>query len=851
MLRIAWRSLTAHKLRTVLTTLAILLGVAMISGTYVLTDQIDKGFQQIFTDAYKGVDVTVTRKPAFTGSQMSGAVTGLPESVVAQVKGVDGVATAVGYVTGTGAVAVNGKVVGTGGSPTLFFSYSPGMEQLQPNTFVQGAPPARSGEVGIIQKLAQDQKLGVGSKLQVITQTGSRTATVSGVFTFAAQSSLGGSLIIDTTLRDAQQWFDLPGRVSEIDVKGVAGVSPETLAGRVRAVVPPGAEVKTGAQAAADQTKQISDAIGTFLKPALLSFGGIAVLVGAFIIFNAFSMTVAQRRREFAMVRALGASRRQVLVSVATEALAMGVFASLLGMLAGLGVAAGVNQLFKAIKVDIPHSGLVLEPRTIIIALAVGVLVTLLSAIIPATRATRVPPMAALQEGAALPPSRFSRYTPFVAVAVAVFGGLFIAAGMFGPGGTTQRLGTLALGAVLIFVAVAMVSRYLIRPIAGGLGWPLQKLSPVSGRLARDNSIRNPGRTAATASALMIGLGVVVFVAVFAQGLKSSFVDGIDRMVKADYIVQGQNFMAIPSDTVGKLQAVGGVQGVSGLDIQQVQVDKKLTGVSAVDPATFGPLWHFDWLDGGSDSLLKELGTTKALIEQQTAATLGLKTGQKFTMTTVDGKRATFTVAGEYKDPMLLNGIVITNSAYSRVFPQPALFMVFVKGDSGTAGPQQLAALKTALKDVPTAKVQTVAEYKDSVVKQVNQLLNLLYGLLAMSVLISLFGIVNTLVLAVFERTREIGLTRAIGMSRRQVRATVRYESVITSIIGAIMGIVIGIVFAWVVTTRFAGQGITFSIPGTQLVVFLILAVIVGVIAAILPARRAAKIDILEAIHYE
>jgi len=851
MFRIAWRSLTAHKLRTILTTLAILLGVAMISGTYVLTDQIDKGFQQIFTDAYKGVDVTVTRKPAFTGSEMSGAVTGLPESVVTQVKGVDGVATAVGYVTGSGAVAVDGKVVGTGGSPTLFFSYSPGMEQLQPNTFVQGAPPARSGEVGIIQKLAKDQKLGVGSKLQVITQTGSRTVTVSGVFTFAAQSSLGGSLIIDTTLPDAQQWFDLPGQVSEIDVKGVAGVSPETLAGRVRAAVPPGAEVKTGAQAAADQTKQVSDAIGTFLKPALLSFGGIAVLVGAFIIFNAFSMTVAQRRREFAMVRALGASRRQVLVSVAAEALAMGVFASLLGLLAGLGVAAGVNQLFQAIKVDIPHSGLVLEPRTIIIALAVGVLVTLLSAIIPATRATRVPPMAALQEGAALPPSRFSRYTPFIAVAVAIFGGLFIAVGMVGPGGTTQRLGTLALGAVLIFVAVAMVSRYLIRPIAGGLGWPLQKLSPVSGRLARDNSIRNPGRTAATASALMIGLGVVVFVAVFAQGLKSSFVDGIDRMVKADYIVQGQNFMAIPPDVVGKLQAVGGVQGVSGLDIQQVQVDKKLTGVSAVDPATFGPLWHFDWLGGGSDALLKELGTTKALVEQQTAATLGLKTGQKFTMTTVDGKQATFTVAGQYKDPMLLNGIVITDSAYRRVFPRSALYMAFVKGGAGAAGPQQLAALKGALKDVPTATVQTVAEYKASMVKQVNQLLNLLYGLLAMSVIISLFGIVNTLVLAVFERTREIGLTRAIGMSRRQVRATVRYESVITSIIGAIMGIVVGIAFAWVVTTRFAGQGITFSIPGTQLVVFLILAVIVGVIAAILPARRAAKIDILEAIHYE
>ena len=371
---------------------------------------------------------------------MMSAAAGLPESLVGQVKAVDGVATAVGYVAGSGAVAVNGKVVGTGGSPTLFFSYSPGMEDLQPTTFMQGAPPARSGEVGIIQKLAKDKKLGVGSRLQVITPTGSRPVTVSGVFTFAAQSSLGGSILIHTTLPDAQQWFDLPGQVSEIDVKGVAGVTPEALAGRVRAVVPPGSEVKTGTQAAADQTKQVSDAIGGFLRPVLLSVGGITVFVGAFIIFNAFSMTVAQRRREFAMVRALGASRRQVLASVAVEALAMGVLASLLGLLAGLGVAAAVIRLLRAVGVDIPHSSLVLAPRTIVVALAVGILVTLLSALIPAARATRVPPMVALQEGAVLPPSRLARCTPFAAAGVAILGALFIAAGMFGPGGTTQRL---------------------------------------------------------------------------------------------------------------------------------------------------------------------------------------------------------------------------------------------------------------------------------------------------------------------------------------------------------------------------------------------------------------------------
>ena len=848
MIRIAWRSLTAHKLRTFLTTLAILLGVAMICGTYVLSDQIDRGFKQIFSDAYKGTDVTVTRKASFTG-EMVGATAGLPQSMVAQVRAVDGVAEAAGYVSSSAAVAVRGKVVETGGSPTLFFGGEP--SSMSSTTYFQGAYPTRHGEVGIIEKLAKDQKLTLGSPITVISQKGPRQARVSGIFRFGAESSLGGSLILDTTLADAQSWFDMPGRVSEIDGKAVPGVSADELAKRVRAVLPPEAVVKTGTQAAADQTKQISDAIGTFLKPALLSFGGIAVLVGAFIIFNAFSMTVAQRRREFAMLRALGASRRQVLLSLTGEALAMGVLASLVGLAAGLGVASAVNQLFKAMKIDIPHSGLVLQPRTVIVALAVGVVVTLLSAVLPAARATRVPPMAALQEGAQLPPSRFAKATPYFAGAAALIGALFIVGGMFGPGGTTTRLGTIALGAVLVFLAVAMVSRYVVRPIAAVLGWPLQKLAPVSGRLARDNTVRNPGRTAATASALMIGLGVVVFVAVFAQGLKSSFVDSFDKVVRADYIVQGKNFMPLPSDTAQRVANAPGADVVAGIDMQQVQVDKKVASVIGIEPISFARVWRFDWQQGGSDRLLGQLGTSNAVVEQQTASSLGLKKGQTFTVLTVDGKKADLTMIGEYRDAMMLNGIVVSDAGYAAIFPKPQVFMVFVKGSAAGDPAQNLAGIKAALASVPTADVQTAQQYKDSMVKQVNQLLNLLYGLLAMSVIISLFGIVNTLVLAVFERTREIGLTRALGMSRRQVRATVRYESVITSIIGAAMGIVVGVVFAWVVTTKFAGQGITFSIPGGQLVVFLIVAVIVGIIAAILPARRAARIDILEAIHYE
>ena len=849
MVRIAWRSLTAHKLRTLLTTLAILLGVAMISGTYVLTDQIDRGFQQVFTDAYKGTDVTVTRRAEFSG-QLTGATEGLPQDLVQQVDAVDGVAASFGYVAGQGAVAVDGKVVETGGSPTLFFSYSP--NDIAPPQYIEGRPPEQSGEVAVIQKLAEDEKLRPGSPITVITGDGAHEATVSGVFNFAAQSSLGGSLLIHTTLEDAQSWFGMEGRLSEIDLKADAGVSAETLAKRVREVVPAYAEVKTGAQAAADQTKQLSDLIGAFLRPVLLSFGGIAVLVGAFIIFNAFSMTVAQRRREFAMLRALGASRAQVLWSITGEALVMGVLASVLGLFAGLGVAAGVNQVFQAAGFDIPRSGLVLQPRTIVIALSVGIIVTVLSAVIPATRATRVPPMAALQEGAVLPPSRFARFMPALAVVVAILGGLLIAGGMYGPGSTLIRLGTIAFGAVLVFVAVAIASRYFVGPLAAALGWPLQKLSPISGRLARDNSRRNPSRTALTAAALMIGLAVVVFVAVLAQGLKSSFIDSYDRTVRADFVVASKNFMTIPNDTAAKVQAVQGVATAVSLDAQQVQAENgSLPVVWGIDPTAIERVWSFDWIEGG-DEVLAQLGTDGAIVEEQTAASLGdVKAGDTIAVTTVEGKQASLKILGVYRDPMMLNGIVVSSSGYDALFPTPQTFMVVAKAQPGADLPSTQKAIEAALESTPTAEVQTSEQYKEGTVDLVNQLLLLIYGLLALSVIISLFGIVNTLVLAVYERTREIGLVRAIGMSRGQVRATVRYESVITSIIGAILGIVVGIVFAWVVVTRFAGQGITFSIPVTQLVVLLVLSVVVGVIAAILPARRAARIDILQAIHYE
>ncbi|MEZ5126485.1 MAG: FtsX-like permease family protein [Thermoleophilia bacterium] len=851
MFRIAWRSLTTHKLRTVLTTLAILLGVAMISGTYVLTDQIDRGFTEIFADAYKGIDATITQTQSFSGGEMTGAVSGLPAELVDQVSEVEGVAQASGYIQGMGAVAVDGKVVQTGGAPTLFFSVDEATID-ESSEYVAGGRPTQQGEVAIVEKLATDQNLKVGSTLKVITDAGSEDVTVAGIFRFGAESSLGGSLLIQMTRADAEQWFDMEGRVSYIDVKAEVGTSPETLVERIKPILPEGTEVKTGEQAAADQTKQVSEAISQFLRPALLTFGGIAVLVGAFIIFNAFSMTVAQRRREFAMLRALGASRRQVMLTITGEALIMGVLASAAGLFAGLGVAAGVNAVFTAAGIDIPRSGLVMEPRTVVVALVVGIVVTVLSAVIPAQRATRVPPIAALQEGAVLPVSPLARFTPIVAALIAGLGIAGIIYGMYGSGSTTERLAIMAVGAVLVFVAVAMLSRYFVGPVAKTLGWPLQRLSPISGRLARDNTRRNPGRTAATASALMIGLAVVVFVAVFAQGMKASFIDGFDRVVRADYVISGGNYLTLPDSTIAAVANVHDVSAVAGLNAQQVQAgNDQITPFYAMDPGDFGAVWSFDWLGGADDTVLERLDDTSVIVEEQTAEALGVGVGDTVPVQTVAGTTADLTVVGIFRDPLMLNGLVGSLTAYDHLFDKRQLFMVLVGADEGVA----LDALKTdieaALADTPTAEVRTAGEYKDSIVGMVNQLLNLLYGLLAMSVIISLFGIVNTLVLSVYERTREIGMLRAIGSSRAQIRSTVRYESVITSVMGGVMGIVVGTLFAFVVTTRFAGQGITFSIPTVQLIVFLLLAVVVGIVAAILPARRAARIDILDAIHYE
>jgi putative ABC transport system permease protein len=864
MTRLAFRSLASRPLRTVLTVMAILLGVAMITGTYVLTDQINKGFSDGFETGFKGTAVLVEPKTSFTTLQSDQAQT-LDAGVLAQVQAVPGVAKAAGEYLTTGATIVEGKTAQPGGAPTILAA-NPG-EPFSQTTLVTGRVVQARNEVTIVKSFADEAGLKPGDSFTVAGPAGLHKVKVVGVFEWGNEGLMGGTIavlnarssasfdgrVVAGRLEDVQRWGGEPGALTGIDVAADPGVTPKELAKRIATALPATLNVKTGEQAAADATAETSGAIGSILTPVLLAFAGVSVFVGAFIIFNAFNITVAQRRREFAMLRALGASRRQILVSVVAEALTLGMLASAAGLVAGLGVAKGINALFKALGADIPASGIVLEPRTILIAVLVGVGVTLLSALAPALRATRVPPVAALQEGAALPPTRFTRFTTAVALSFGALGGGALAWGMMSDGSTNGRLLFMGLGALLLFVAIAMLAKYVVKPLSRVIGWPLERLAPTSGRLARDNAGRNPSRTAATAAALMIGLAMVVFVAVFAQALKGSFSGAITDSTRADLISQDRSaFLTVPQKTVRTVGDLPGVQAAAGAAWAQIDVSKNgVSSVYGVDPTRWASVWGFDWRRGGSDALLSRLDATHVLLEDGSPAAQTAKAGDTITVTSKSGKKANLTVLGFYRDPMAFNGMVVSLAAFRHMGMQTASSITLVRSASGADLAATQATVKKALGAYPTQTVQTRTEYLDSINKQVDQILTMFYGLLAMSVIISIFGIVNTLVLSVHERTREIGMLRAIGATRRQLRQMVRYESVITAVIGGILGTAVGIAFAYVIVTEMGGDGLIFSVPWTQLGVFLVLAVVVGVIAAVLPARRAANTRILEAIQYE
>jgi len=850
--RFAMRGLLSRKLRTALTALAIVLGVAMISGTYVLTDSIDQAFDKIFTDIRAGSNAVITGKSAFDLSEGSGVTEPtFAESLLPEVQALPAVAAAEGSVDSdaTQLIGDDGKAVVYGGAPNLGFSIANPNSPFNPLTLVDGDWPGPD-EVVVDKETAAKEDFEVGEVIGVQVEGPVQELAVSGIVQFSSGLTIGGATLAGFDLATAQRLMEKEGALDEIAVAAKPDATEQELVSQIEGVLPAGTQVKTGSEQAQADAEETNEFI-TFLQGFLLAFGGIALFVGSFVIANSLSITIAQRTRELATLRTLGASRRQVLGSIIVESLVVGVVASVIGLFLGLLLAKGLFWLFDAVGFTLPNTGLVFETRTIVVALAAGILVTLLASLRPATRATRVPPIAAVREGSTLPPGRFARYRWIGAVLMTVAGFAALLYGLFGSGlDTTQILVWMGLGALLVFLGVALFSSRLVRPLARVLGAPAAAVGGAAGQLARDNAQRNPQRTASTAAALMIGLALVTLVATLAAGIVNSFESAVNDLFTGDYAITAQNnFSPIPTDAAEAAAQAPGVTAIGNVRTGEVLVFGGPTFATAVDPG-MADVIDLEWKEG-SQKVFSALGEDGVFVDDGTADDEGLELGSNVTVTFPDGTSRPFAVEGIFDPPAAgspFGEVTISSAVWDEQIPSPRNLFSFLKMEGGETDANQ-AALDTALGDFPNAKAQTRQAFIDNQISGLSAILNILYVLLALSILVSLFGIVNTLVLTVFERTREIGMLRAIGMTRRQIRRMIRHESVITALIGAAVGIVLGVVLAALLIWRV--DFIEFSFPTVQVIVFVIAAIVVGMVAAIFPARRAAKLDPLEAIAYE
>ncbi|HEY8465489.1 MAG TPA: FtsX-like permease family protein [Solirubrobacterales bacterium] len=860
MLGLGFRNFSARKFRALSTALAVFFGVAMVAGTLLLSDSVDRAINDLFTDVNEDIDVIVRPRVEVEGEFGEGPRTGFPESVLEAVRAADGVAHAEGLIADDQAITIlgeDGERIGPpqGGPPHIALSVME-TDRFEALEVVDGRRPESDNEFSLDQQSAEDAGFEIGDRVRITGATGTREYTLVGLTKFGEAESLLGASLAQFTLPEARRLTEKPGRFDEVDVEAAEGTEPEALAAALDRRLPDTLQVATGSDVATEDAGDLEQGFG-FLSTALLVFAGIAVFVGGFLIFNTFAITVAQRVREFAMLRTLGASARQILLTVLVEAALIGLLASVLGIAGGFGFVELIKALFSSMGFTLPVSSLRLDSGTILIALIVGVGSTLVAALFPALRATRVAPLEALREsgGSLEGAERKRRRRTVIAAIVALAGAVFIALGLTSSGSVESALSQLGLGLVLLFIGVAMLGGRFVPPIASAIGWPIDKLRGVTGHLARQNAQRQPGRTATTAAALMIGVALVVFVGVFSASLKASISETLDRQFSGDLAILNQDgFSPIPSaiaTEVGELDGVAVATPLTSIPARIEDLDQEtfLGGLERSLPE----ITNLEWVEG-DDETLRTLPPDGAIVEAGWGEDNGVGVGDEVELTGPGGETLTVTVAGSIRDPagLFVGTLSLPRETLREQFGARGEFSVLVGFEDGADPDATRAAVDELLAErFPVAEARNQQELKDEQAQQVDQLVTLIYVLLGLAVIVSVFGIVNTLALTILERTRELAMLRAIGTSRSQIRRMVRYESVINALLGTIVGAVIGLALASLAVNALEEEGLVLSIPVALPIVVLIAAIVLGVLAAIGPARRTSKLDLIEALQYE
>lgn len=851
MLHVTLKGLLAHKLRLALTALAVVLGVAFMAGSLVLTDTIRSVFDDLFAEVNAGVDAVVRKQETFEGQfgqSQRGRVT---QEDLDLVESVPSVAAAEGQIAGPAALAdADGELIGdpAQGAPTLAFNWST-VPELNQFTLVEGTPP--EGDQVVLDKgTADTNDFAVGDTVRVLTQAGSTEFEVSGIATFGESNSLAGANIVLFETSVAQETVGKPDKFEQIAVVAADGVSQQQLVDDLSEVLPGGTEAITGDAITEENQSDVADQLG-FFTTFLLIFAGIALFVGSFIIYNTFSIIVVQRSREMALLRAIGAGRRQVLGSVMVEALVVGLLASAVGIVAGIALAFGLKAALAGLGLDLPDAGTVVKSNTIVTSMIVGTVITVAAAFFPARKASKVPPIAALRD-VAQDTSGSSKGRRIAGLALAVLG-----IGLAAKGLADEDATTLGYGLLGIFLSVATLGPVIAGPISRFLAWPIPRVKGITGVLARENAIRNPKRTASTAAALMIAVTLIGFITIFADSAKASVDKSIDENFNGDFVIDSQTFGqgGLPVTMADELNELPEVSAAAGVRLSQAQIAFGAEFIGGVDPAVI-----FDVVDVG------EIQGDPDALEREDAVALSIDQAEEFDLALGDTLSVRFpandavtefAIVALYERPDAIN----VNFPLDYLFGLPAYeanvedqydTQVIVDLAEGVDLEDGRAAVESVTDEYPLAKVQDQNELKASQAAQINQFLALIYVLLGLAVIIAFIGIVNTLGLSIYERTRELGLMRAVGMSRKQVRTSIRWEAVIIALLGTALGLVLGIVFSFTLVTVLESQGFnTFRLPIGQLLLLSVFAAGLAVLMAAWPARRAAKLNVLEAIATE